>query len=125
VSGRAVEQELGISSAQLSILQELAEHPAQSVNELAGNTYTHQSSVSMVVRRLVNKDLVRRGSSQSDGRSVSLSLTQAGKAVVRRAPGTAQTRLTAGLETLSRNDIRALADYLEAVVREIAKQPGQ
>jgi len=61
ISGRAVEQQLGISSAQLYILQELAERPAQSINDLAYNTFTHQSSVSMVVSRLVDHDLVRAG----------------------------------------------------------------
>lgn len=121
VSGRAVEQRLGISSAQLSILQELAERPAQSVNELAGNTYTHQSSVSMVVSRLVDKDLVRRTSSHTDARRVSLSLTPAGRALVRKAPETAQTRLIAGLENLSRTDIRALADSLETVAKSVAQ----
>lgn len=50
ISGRLVEQQVGISSAQLYILEELAERPAQSINELAERTFTHQSSVSMVVR---------------------------------------------------------------------------
>src|SRR6186997_3462849 len=77
VSGRAVERQSGISGAQLSILQQLAERPAQSVNELASNTHTHQSSVSMVVKRLVDNHLVRRTSSQGDARRVSLSLTPA------------------------------------------------
>lgn len=115
ISGRAVEQELGISSAQLYILQELAVRPAQSINDLAYNTFTHQSSVSMVVSRLVDKRLVRRLPSRGDARRVSISLTPAGRAVVRKAPYTAQTRLLEGLRTFSRNDLRALGRYLETV----------
>ncbi|MEO7683156.1 MAG: hypothetical protein ABIU86_04405, partial [Gemmatimonadaceae bacterium] len=34
ISGRVAEQQVGISSAQLYILEELAERPAQSINEL-------------------------------------------------------------------------------------------
>jgi DNA-binding MarR family transcriptional regulator len=113
ISGRAVEQQLGISSAQLSILQELAERPAQSINDLAYNTFTHQSSVSMVVSRLVEKDLVRRMPSRGDARRVSISLTPSGRAVVRKAPSTAQTKLLDGLRTFSRNDLRALGRYLD------------
>jgi DNA-binding MarR family transcriptional regulator len=118
------DRELRISGAQLLILQELAERPAQSVNELASNTHTHQSSVSMVVRRLVDKNLVRRTTFHSDARRVSLSLTAAGKAVVRRAPETSRTRLIAGLESFSRSEIRALADYLETIAKRVAKPPG-
>ena len=122
VSGRAGEHQLGISSAQLSILQALAERPAQSINELARNTYTHQSSVSMVVRRLVEKDLVRRTTSQGDARRVSLSLSPAGRAVIRKTPANAQSRLIAGLESLSRADIRDLADSLEAIARIVTRE---
>ena len=122
ISGRAVEQELGISSAQLYVLQALAERPDQSINDLAYNTFTHQSSVSMVVSRLVASDLVRRSTSRGDARRVSISLTPAGRALVRKAPHTAQTRLIAGLQTFSRGELRALGDYLEAVA-EVASEP--
>lgn len=124
ISGRAVEQELGISSAQLYILQALAERPAQSINDIAYNTFTHQSSVSMVVSRLVDKELVRRMPSRGDARRVSISLTPAGRAVVRKAPYTAQTRLVEGLRTFSRNDIRALGNYLEAVADIVSSEAG-
>jgi DNA-binding MarR family transcriptional regulator len=122
VSGRAVEQELGISSAQLYVLQALAERPDQSINDLAYNTFTHQSSVSMVVSRLVAGDLVRRTPSRGDARRVSISLTPAGRALVRKAPYTAQTRLIAGLQTFSRSELRQLGDYLEAVAELAAEQ---
>lgn len=115
ISGRAVEQQLGVSSAQLYVLQALAERPEQSINDLAFNTFTHQSSVSMVVSRLVASNLVRRNASRGDARRVSISLTPAGRALVRRAPRTAQTRLIEGLQTFSRNDLRALGDYLESI----------
>ncbi len=123
ISGRAVEQELGISSAQLYVLQELAERPEQSINDLAYNTFTHQSSVSMVVSRLVAGDLVRRSTSRGDARRVSISLTPAGRALVRKAPHTAQTRLIDGLRTFSRGELRTLGDYLEAVA-ELAIEPA-
>jgi DNA-binding MarR family transcriptional regulator len=115
ISGRAVEQELGISSAQLYVLQALAERSDQSINDLAYNTFTHQSSVSMVVSRLVDGELVRRTPSRGDARRVAISLTPSGRALVRKAPHTAQTRLIAGLQSFSRSELRQLGDYLEAV----------
>src|SRR5205814_5128834 len=60
VSSRAAEQRVGLSGAQLFVLQRLAASPAMSINDLAEGTVTHQSSVSVVRRRLVERGLVRR-----------------------------------------------------------------
>jgi DNA-binding MarR family transcriptional regulator len=46
-SSRQAERQVGLSGAQLFVLQKLAESPASSVNELAARTHTHQSSVSL------------------------------------------------------------------------------
>src|SRR4051794_8130303 len=53
VSSRAAEKQVGLSGAQLFVLHKLADTPALSLNELADRTRTHQSSVSVVVQRLV------------------------------------------------------------------------
>lgn len=115
ISGRAAEQQVGISSAQLYILEELAERPAQSINELAERTFTHQSSVSMVVSRLVDSRLVSRSSAPGDARRLSISLTSAGRALLRKAPDTAQARLVEGLRALDKSELRGLADYLSTL----------
>ena len=60
VNTRAIELKMGISLAQLFVLQQLTERPADSLNELAERTATHQSSVSVVVRRLVERGFVSR-----------------------------------------------------------------
>src|SRR3954465_9301852 len=61
------ERETGLSGAQLFVLQQLAQTPAQSLNDLAERTHTHQSSVSVVVTRLVGRGLVSRQRSPEDG----------------------------------------------------------
>ena len=58
-SSRLAERQVGLTGAQLFVLQKLAESPALSVNELAERTHTHQRSVSTVVSRLVDRRLVR------------------------------------------------------------------
>jgi DNA-binding MarR family transcriptional regulator len=113
VSGRAAEQSFGISTAQLFILSELAKKPADSVNDLADRTFTHQSSVSMVVSRLVERRLVTRTAAKEDARRVSISITPAGRALVRRAPDGAQARLVDALKTMPRAHVRALASELQ------------
>lgn len=113
VNTRAIEQELGISLAQLFVLEHLAERPANSLNELAARTATHQSSVSVVVRRLVDRDLVAREASEQDRRRILLTLTPTGRALLARAPETIQARLIAGLQELSARDRETLAGLLD------------
>src|SRR3954452_10008879 len=78
-SSRQSEQQVGIASAQLFVLPQLADEPAGSINDLAARTYTHQSSVSVVVRRLVEQGLVARQPSTGDRRRRELMHTAAGK----------------------------------------------
>src|SRR5580765_205281 len=82
VNTRAIELKMGISLAQLFVLQQLTERPADSLNELADRTATHQSSVSVVVRRLVDRGLVTRVASSADRRRVQIALTPDGEAML-------------------------------------------
>src|SRR6059058_6421056 len=86
INTRAIELKMGISLAQLFVLQQLADKPAESLNELAERTATHQSSVSVVVRRLVDRGLVTRVAATSDRRRVQIALTSAGEQMLRGAP---------------------------------------
>jgi DNA-binding MarR family transcriptional regulator len=99
------------------VLQKLAEEPSLSLNELAARTLTHQSSVSVVVSRLVDAGLVSRSTSRSDQRRVVLSLSTKGRALVRNSPDAAQHRLISAIEGLPAKNRRSLALQLEALVR--------
>ena len=111
-SSRDTEQQLGVSGAQLFVLKALSGSRAISLNDLAARTYTHQSTVSMVVKRLVDRGLVSRATSQLDARRVELELTRRGRALLARAPRATQDRLIEGLEKLSRKERLALATAL-------------
>jgi DNA-binding MarR family transcriptional regulator len=123
-SARQAERELGVSGAQLFVLHTLAERPAASLNDLAARTFTHQSSVSVVVHRLVRRGLVSRTRSPDDGRRVQLALTPRGRAVLRAAPEIAQLRLIRALHDLPERDRRALTRILGHIVRRMGA-PGR
>ncbi len=116
VSSRTAEQAVGLSGAQLFVLQCLARHSPCSVKELAAHTATDQSSVSVVISRLVSAGHVSRAPSKRDRRSVELSLTATGRALVQRAPEAAQDRLLTALGQLSKTDLGALRRLLGKVV---------
>jgi DNA-binding MarR family transcriptional regulator len=117
INTRAIELKMGISLAQLFVLQQLAERPAESLNELAERTATHQSSVSVVVRRLVDRGLVSRTASPADKRRIEIDLTPAGRALLTDAPSTIQGQLMEGLRAMSREEQSDLADLLERWLR--------
>lgn len=110
---RSIEGKLGISLAQLFVLQQLADRPADSLNELAERTATHQSSVSVVVRRLVDRGLVTRVASPTDRRRVQIALTPEGETMLRGAPPTVQGDLMAGMARMKPEQQSTLAELLE------------
>lgn len=112
INTRAIEKQLGISLAQLWVLQILNDHPAESLNELAIATATHQSSVSVVVRRLVERGLATRATANRDKRRVRIELTDAGRALLAKAPPTVQMSLVAGLRRLSGDQRLELASLM-------------
>jgi len=115
-ASRAAEQKFGLGAAQLFVLQTLANTPGLSVNDLAARTYTHQSSVSAVLKKLTRQRLVAARPSRADARRLELSLTPKGHAVVQRAPDAAQVHLISGLNNLSKRERDGLARVLQRLV---------
>lgn len=115
-SARALEQRTGITNAQLFLLQQLAGSTGLSVNELAERARTQQSTVSVVVSRLVRAKLVRKARSSADGRRAVLTLTPSARRLLRRAPAPPTATLLAALEQLPVADAKALARGMGALV---------
>ena len=118
LSSREAEREVGLTGAQLFVIQKLAEAGMLSVNELAERTHTHQSSVSVVAQSLVEKRLVSRSKAAADARRLELSLTPAAKALLRKAPGAAQDRLIDAIKKLPGAARSQLAKSLSRLVEE-------
>jgi len=114
---RAIEGKMGISLAQLFVLQALSERSATSLNELAERTATHQSSVSVVVRRLVEGGYVSRTASPVDKRRIEIAVTPAGRALIADAPITVQTQLMMAMDQMRPAEQDQLADLLELWLR--------
>lgn len=127
VNTRSIEMRLGISLAQLWVLQLLDTRPSQSVNDLADATATHQSSVSVVVRRLVERGLVRRELAAEDRRRVRVDITDAGRALLREAPPTVQVELIGALRRMAPEPRQNLANLMRAWLSDagldLSRQP--
>src|SRR5205085_11390849 len=108
-----------LSAAQLFALQQIATFPGASVNDLSAHTFTHQSSVSVVVQRLVDRKLVAKMPSNDDRRRVRLAITEAGRQVLRRSPQPVQERLIAGIASLKPADRHQLVEALTQISRTL------
>jgi DNA-binding MarR family transcriptional regulator len=115
-SSREAEKRVGLSGAQLFVLQALEESPGLSLNDLAERTRTHQSSVSAVVTRLTRERLVERRTADGDARRAEIHLSVRGRSRLHRAPRTAQERLIAAVDALPPADRRQLAATLDRLV---------
>jgi DNA-binding MarR family transcriptional regulator len=124
VSDRQAQAELGISGAQLFVLIELGRTPSLSLNDLALRTLTDQSSVSVVVTRLVEAGLITRDRDTRDARRLVLNLTRSGRALLQHAPPVAQQRLLAVFDRLSDEERRQFADTFEEIVDHVGGDDG-
>src|SRR5438128_3010836 len=118
-SSREAERRVGISGAQLFVLQQLASGPAGSLAEVAQRTLTHPSSVSVVVSRLAAAGLLVRAPSQLDRRRTELRLTARGRRLLRSAPALAQEGLIEAVVRLPRGRRAQLAGGLAALIEEM------
>jgi len=124
LADRAAQNELGLSGAQLFVLQELGKTPSLSLNELAERTRTDQSSVSVVVTRLVDAGLVARDRDARDARRLVLTLTKTGQAAVRKSSPAAQERILEIVDGMAAAERKRFADTFEHLVGELGAEKG-
>ena len=124
LTDRAAQTELGLSGAQLFVLHELAKTPAMSLSELAERTRTDQSSVSVVVSRLVDSGYVMRERDRRDARRLVLTLTKGGRAIAEKSPPVAQEKIIETLERMQPGERRRFADLFSHIIEELGEARG-
>lgn len=119
-SARAVETRTGLTNAQLYVLQLLAgaSRPL-SVGQVATIALSSPAAISTIVARLGRKGLLSRRTAASDGRRVELTLTPAGRTILRRAPVPATARLVEAVSALPPATLRTLAAGISALADEL------
>ncbi len=124
LTDRAAQSELGLSGAQLFVLHELGKTPSLSLSELAERTRTDQSSVSVVVTRLVDGGYVTRDRDKRDARRLVLNLSKSGRTVADKSPPVAQERIVEALERIPASERRRFADTFTKMIEDMGEARG-
>jgi DNA-binding MarR family transcriptional regulator len=124
-SARAIETSVGLSNAQLFLLEQMAGGGPFAIAELGRRLHVRSNTVSMTLAKLVEQGLVTRTPATLDRRRVTVTITMAGRRVLRRAPKPPTTRLLAALDALSPRDLAALARGLASLTRAMRLDPGR
>jgi len=105
-----------VTLQQFVLLKSLNRFGEQRVGELAARVHLTQSSVSIAIKRLEKEGLVIRRRDPEDERRVSLALTDAGQAVLRRWQEKWTQSVTAFLDRLTTREEEQLRLILEKML---------
>ena len=98
----------GVSASQVTLLVAIKYAPGIGVKELAERERVSAPAMSRQVDRLVKTGFVERASSEDDRRRVGLTLTEAGRRVLRKVRSRRTVWLSRRLQTLSPEELEAL-----------------
>ena len=125
-SSRQSPNHFGLTSAQFFVLAQIESSKSLSMNSLADLTFTHQSTVSETVGRLVQKSLVAKTKDEVDSRSVVLSVTKKGAAALASAPEAAQQNLAHAVRSMPDKKRQLLSRLLIELVHvaKLSNEPA-
>ena len=99
---------LGVTSRQVSLLVQVGEHPGLGIRELAVREGISSPGISVQIARLERAGFVERTRDAHDRRRQGLVLTAAGARVLRSVRSRRTAWLSARLERLTPEDLRAI-----------------
>lgn len=114
-----VEEQCGVSGAQLWALWELLVSPGLKVGELSRLLSIHQSTASNLLDKLEKRELIRRERGGPDQRIVRLYLNPAGLEIINKAPRPAQGILMGALQHLPDDTLNGLQNALGQVAAHV------
>jgi DNA-binding MarR family transcriptional regulator len=106
----------GLTVPQLVCLRVIGQRSSMSASQLATEVSLSQATITGIVDRLVARQLATRERSSKDRRVVSVSITEAGKALVHAAPSPLQERFVGELAVLSSEEREIIRVTLNKIV---------
>jgi len=115
----------GVSPHQVGLMVSIKYAPGVTVGELAAEDRVSTAAMSKRVSRLERDGLVARTQSETDRRQVGLTLTDEGQRVLRRVRSRRTAWLATRLDTLSADELAAVAAAVDALGHLLADEEGR
>lgn len=107
---------LGLTGPQLVCLRVVGQWESISPSQLAREVALSQATITGILDRLAARQLIARSRVSADRRVVTVSITEAGKALVLAAPSPLQERFTNRLAALPEAEQLSIRDTLNRIV---------
>ena len=113
---------LGVTATQLNVIKMLDEIGELSLSELSRRIAAQNSTVTGIVDRMVQADLVTREQSPEDRRVWRIKLSERGKQVARKIDVAPWDLLRRGIESLDKKDKETLLGLLRKVAAHVTTE---
>jgi DNA-binding MarR family transcriptional regulator len=121
---RRMERTLGITGPQRLVIRIVGQHPGISAGALARTLHVHPSTLTGVLRRLVERGTLERIADPSDARRALFRLTRAGEKVDAHRTGTVEARVRSALANASDADLAGARRLLTRLAQVLAAERG-
>lgn len=115
LDSKQLARQTNLSTSQLLVLELLAEGSPQTVGSIAERVGLAQATITNMVDRLAERDLVERRRNETDRRQVNVILTPAGFALQDKAPTALHTRFVENFSALQEWEKTAILAALQRV----------
>lgn len=122
IHSRTLNKKFGITGPQLIVLQEISNHGQISVTPLSKTTSLSQATITDITKRLETKGFIERKKREDDRRSVVLSMTQAGKDIMKNLPSPLQEVFTNRFSKIENWEQMMILSAFERVVSLMAAE---
>jgi DNA-binding MarR family transcriptional regulator len=116
---KRMENRTGITGPQRLVLRIVGQFPDLSPKELAEIVHLDPSTITGVLKRLVDKKLLDRNSHPRDGRRIRLRIRREAKQFTAQATGTVEWAVETALARMPRNHVRRAREVLWAIAEAL------
>ncbi|MBU0991981.1 MAG: MarR family winged helix-turn-helix transcriptional regulator [Proteobacteria bacterium] len=106
----------GVSSTQLAALFYLLNRDGCQLKELSEELFQNKSAITTLVERMEKNDLLRKKSSETDGRAFQLFITPKGKAIGNEALGLLSGFNAALTEGFSSKEVETINRFFDTII---------
>ena len=121
-ASRRMERTLGITGPQRLVVRIVGQQPGISAGALARTLRVHPSTLTGVLRRLVERGTIERVADPRDARRALFRLTRAGEKIDAHRTGTVEARVRAALSGASESDIASARRVLTRLSRALGPE---